>query len=64
MGITYLPKRSYEEELRNGALKIVETLPAMPRVPFNATTLVDSTQPLADIAAVLAADTSDFAKII
>lgn len=64
MGITFLPKRCYEKQLESGTLKIVETLPAMPRVPFNATTLVDSTQPLAETAAALAADTSDFAKIV
>lgn len=62
MGITLLPKRCYGKELEDGTLRIVATQPPMPRVSFSATTLIDGTQPLADIAAQLAAEVSDFDK--
>jgi DNA-binding transcriptional LysR family regulator len=62
MGITLLPRRCYGKELENGTLRIVETRPTMPLVSFSATTLIDNTQPLAEIAATLAAEISDFDK--
>ncbi len=62
MGITLLPRRCYGKELENGTLRIVETRPKMPLVSFSATTLIDNTQPLAEIAATLAAEISDFDK--
>jgi DNA-binding transcriptional LysR family regulator len=62
MGITLLPKRCYSKEIEDGTLRIVATQPPMPRVSFSATTLIDGTQPLAEIAAQLAAEVSDFDK--
>ena len=60
MGITLLPTRCYGKELEEGKLRIVETCPSMPVVSFSATTLIDGTQPFAEIAAGLAAEISDF----
>jgi DNA-binding transcriptional LysR family regulator len=62
MGITLLPTRCYKKEIEDGALKIVQTSPPMPRVSFSATTLINGTQPLAEIVATLAAQISDFEK--
>ncbi|SHG46740.1 LysR family transcriptional regulator [Bradyrhizobium erythrophlei] len=60
LGITFLPKRCYDKELKNGTLRIIETKPLMSGVLFSATTHIDGTQPLAEMAAALAADISDF----
>ncbi|WP_169333031.1 LysR family transcriptional regulator [Afipia felis] len=62
MGITLLPERCYSKQLEKGTLRIVKTQPPMPRVPFSAITLIDGTQPLAEIAAAMAAEISDFDK--
>lgn len=62
LGITLLPPRSYEREIQEGRLRIIETSPAFPAVEFTATCAVESMQPVARRIAALAGELSDFDK--
>ena len=63
LGVTLLPVRCFGHELTSGRLRVIDTVPPMPPVPFSATCLIEGTQPLAMAVAALAADVSDFAQI-
>ncbi|MFV0367623.1 MAG: LysR family transcriptional regulator [Hyphomicrobiaceae bacterium] len=62
LGLTLLPPRCFENEIKKGLLKIVPTDPPFPPVEFTATSAVESMQAAAPKVAKLAAEISDFDK--
>jgi len=60
LGVTYLPIRCYQEQLRSGVLQIVKTDGAFLPVEFIAATSIDETNPLPRALAELAGEVSDF----
>ncbi len=63
LGITLLPPRCYQDRIRDGQLKIIETSPPFHKLEFNATCAVESMQPVARKIAALAREMSDFDKL-
>jgi DNA-binding transcriptional LysR family regulator len=60
LGVTFLPVRCYREEIAEGKLLVVRTLPVLPPVEFAAISAKDAVDPFVNRVARLAATISDF----
>jgi DNA-binding transcriptional LysR family regulator len=60
LGITMLPPRCVESEIRTGRLRVLDSSPPFQPVEFTATVSAENVQPLAERIASLAREISDF----
>lgn len=64
MGISYLPKKIFEEVVESGQLQIIKTTPAIPRIPYVLMYRKGAADELLRFVASVVTDTCDFARML